>query len=279
MATPDARPRGPRQPRQPRPKPTEATTPAAAAPPEPAGPATLAVDIGGTGIKASVLDPRGGLLAERVRTPTTYPMAPPDLVAAVAGLIGSLPPYDRVSVGFPGMVRKGQVLSAPHFVTSGGPGTPEVPELQEAWHGVDLAKALEIALGKPVRLENDADLQGGAVVSGQGLELVITLGTGLGTALYSDGVLAPHMELAHHPFRKGQTYDEQLGDATRRKIGNKRWRTRVNLAIATLHDLLYYDHLYIGGGNAGHLKEPPGPKVTVVDNLAGITGGLRLWES
>lgn len=246
-------------------------------PPHPPGPTTLAVDIGGTGLKASVLDAAGGLLTDRVRTPTTYPMAPDDLVRAITALAEPLPAYDRVSAGFPGMVRAGLVLSSPHFVTAAGPGTAVVPGLLHAWDRFDLAGALQASLGRPVRVENDADLQGGAVVRGEGLELVVTLGTGMGTALYANGVLAPHLELAHHPFRKDQTYDEQLGDATRRKIGNKKWRKRVTLALATLHELLYYDHLYVGGGNAVHLKGDLGPKVTIVDNIAGITGGIRLW--
>lgn len=275
-------PHNPRPPRtaparSPRPASTAATAPPSTPGPTTSGPTTLAVDIGGTGLKASVLDPAGRLLTDRVRTPTTYPMKPEDLIRAITALVQPLPAYDRVSAGFPGMVRAGRVLSSPHFVTKAGPGTTVVPDLVRAWERFDLAGALAASLGRPVRVENDADLQGGGVVQGSGLELVLTLGTGMGSALYTEGVLAPHLELAHHPFRKDQTYDEQLGDATRRKIGNKKWRKRVSLAVATLHELLYYDHLYVGGGNAVHLKGDLGPKVSIVDNIAGITGGIRLW--
>ena len=246
--------------------------------PSNAGPRTLAIDIGGTGLKASVLDVMGAMLVDRVRVPTTYPLAPQTLIDALRTLVAPLPAYDRIAAGFPGMVRGGRVVSAPHFVTQDGPGTRVVPLLVAAWSGYDLAAALEKELGKPARVANDADLQGGAVVKGEGLEVVITLGTGLGTAIYHEGHLAPHIELAHHPFRKGQTYDEQIGDAARKRVGKKKWNKRVREAVRNIDTLLLFDHLYVGGGNTVHLDIDLGPKATIVDNSAGITGGLRLWE-
>lgn len=242
-------------------------------------PSTLAVDVGGTGIKADVLDPKGQLLAERQRVATTYPMPPSRLVEVVTEMAGHLPPFDRVSVGFPGVVRTGRVLTAPHFVTRSGPGTKVVPDLVEKWTGFDLAGALGTALSKPVRVANDADLQGAAVIRGQGLELVVTLGTGVGTGLFYEGRLAPHLEIAHHPYRHDQTYNEQLGEAARRKIGNRRWNRRVARALTTLHDLILYDHVYIGGGNSARIKFDVGPDATIVDNDAGILGGIKLWET
>src|SRR5579884_45729 len=165
-----------------------------------AAPTTLAVDIGGTGIKASVLGPDGTALADRVRVPTTYPMGPAKLVEVVGGLTGRLPAFERVSAGFPGVVRKGLVLTAPHFVTEKGPGSRVSADLQKQWQGFDLAGPLAARLSAPTRVANDADLQGAAVVTGRGLEMVVTLGTGVGTALFMDGRLAPHLELAHHPL-------------------------------------------------------------------------------
>jgi polyphosphate glucokinase len=240
--------------------------------------ATLAIDIGGTGLKAAVLDPAGSLVAPRVRVDTTYPCPPEAMVSRLKELVSPLPSFDRVSVGFPGMVREGRILSAPHFVTSEGPGTTVVPELVTSWAGFDMAGALETALGKPVRVANDADVQGAAVVKGAGLELVITLGTGLGTALFSNGRLAPHLELAHHPCRKGATYNEYVGEAARARLGNATWSKRVRRAVKTLDALLFFDHLYVGGGNARRLRVDLGPKATIVDNVAGITGGVKLWE-
>lgn len=241
-------------------------------------PATLAIDIGGTGLKASVLGADGRLLADRVRVPTAYPAPPDKLVEAIVRLVAPLPPSDRVSAGFPGVVRKGTVLTAPHFVTQSGPGSPVVPELVAAWKGYDLAGALENELGHPVRVANDADLQGLAVVAGEGLEMVVTLGTGVGSALFLDGALCPHLELAHHPFRKGETYNEQIGDAALRRIGHKKWQRRVEKAIDNFDVLVNFDHLYLGGGNARHMAGVIEGPITIVDNIAGILGGIKLWE-
>lgn len=252
--------------------------PAVVADVKPAPPITLAIDVGGSGLKATVFDTDGTQIGARVRVPTTYPLPPEALVGALTALVQPLPPYDRVSVGFPGVVRDGRVLSAPHFVTVAGPGTKVSPPLQAGWQGFDLAGALEQALGKPTRVANDADVQGSAVVRGEGVEMVVTLGTGVGTALFSAGVLAPHLELAHHPLRKGKTYNEYLGDAARKKIGSKKWNRRVRRLVATLDALVFFDHLYIGGGNSSKLTGDLGSRVTVVDNTAGLLGGIKLWE-
>jgi polyphosphate glucokinase len=250
--------------------------------PEPAlhaGPLTLALDIGGTGLKAAVLDPSGALVGERVRVVTTYPLPPDKLVADLVGLASQLKGYDRISAGFPGYVRGGKVLSAPHFITKSGPETKVLPELVKAWDHFDLAGALDTALGKPTRLANDADMQGSAVVSGKGVELVITLGTGVGTAIFENGVLAPHLELAHHPLWKDQTYNEYIGDAARKEIGAKRWNARVDKTIATLRALLFFDHLWIGGGNSAKVTLKLAQDITLVDNSAGLRGGIALWTT
>lgn len=241
-------------------------------------PTTLAIDIGGTGLKASVLDAEGRMLVDRVRVPTTYPMPPDRMVATLCELVKPLPPFDRVSAGFPGMVRNGRVLTAPHFVTAHGPGTEVVPALLAAWTGFDLAGALAEETGRPARVVNDADLQGVAVVTGKGLELVVTLGTGVGTALFYDGRLLPHMEFAHHPFEKNETYNERLGEAARKAIGTKKWNRRVERAVTTLWNLFMYDHLFIGGGNAERITFTLPDNVSIVDNAAGILGGIKLWE-
>jgi polyphosphate glucokinase len=240
--------------------------------------ATLAIDVGGTGLKASVLDPSGAMEVDRVRVATSYPSPPTKMVEALRQLVQPLPAYDRVSVGFPGMVRDGLVLSAPHFVTVSGPGSETVPELIEAWTSFDLASALEAVLHKPTRVVNDADLQGAAVVKGKGLELVVTLGTGVGTALFFHGRLTPHMELAHHPLHKNESYNEYIGNAARKRIGAKKWNKRVKLAVETLDALFFYDQVYLGGGNSTHVTADLGPKASIVDNSAGILGGIKLWD-
>jgi polyphosphate glucokinase len=238
-----------------------------------ANPATLAIDIGGTGLKASVLDAAGRMEHDRVRVDTPYPLSPQKLVMELQAMIRDLPSFDRISVGFPGMVRAGQILSAPHFVSPDGPGGTPAPKLVRAWHRFDLAAALTEVTGKPAKVANDADLQGAAVIKGEGFEMVITLGT----AFFDAGRLLPHFEFAHHPFRKGATYNEVLGDAARKKAGNKKWGSRVLDAVEAFRALTFFDHCYIGGGNSARLSDLP-PSVSIVDNSAGILGGIKLWE-
>jgi polyphosphate glucokinase len=221
--------------------------------------------VGGSGLKASVVDDRGRLLTERARVDTPVGRPPKEIVQALVRLVAPLGPYDRVSVGFPGVVRQGRIVTAPNLD-------------HEGWSDFDLAGALARALGKPVRVANDADVQGLAVIGGKGVEMVITLGTGFGTGLYLDGRLAPHLELSHHPFRKGETYEEQLGNAARKRIGNRKWNRRVKRAIRNLRSLTNFDRLYIGGGNARKIDFALDPDVTVVDNNAGLRGGAVLWR-
>jgi len=252
----------------------------------PAHPFTLAIDVGGTGLKASVLSKDGAMVADRVKVDTKYPLPPEGengLVTALSTLVKPLPAADRVSCGFPGMVRNGLILSAPHFVTKKGPGTAVDRKLFAAWSKFDLATALSTALGKPTKVANDADVQGAAVVEGHGLEVVITLGTGFGSAVFMDGRLLPHIELAHQPFRKDETYNEQLGELARKNKGDEQWNQRVREAITCLDALFFFDHLYIGGGNARRIdRDELGDvleRITIVDNTAGILGGIKLWES
>lgn len=239
---------------------------------------TLCIDVGGTGLKAAVVGADGTMATDRVRVEVEYPMAPSDLLDRLTALTTPLPVTTRTSVGFPGVVRRGVVLTAPHFVTAHGPGTRIDDALVAAWSGFDLATALQDRFGTPTRVINDADLQGLDVTTGSGIEMVVTLGTGLGTSILVDGVLAPHLELAHHPFRHDETYNEQLGDAARRRIGAKKWNRRVARAIGVLDALVRFDRLFIGGGNARHLTIPLDPKVSVIDANAGILGGVRLWS-
>lgn len=225
----------------------------------------LAIDVGGTGLKAAVVSAAGELLTERLRMPTPRGAHPDAMVAALAGLVRPLPAYGRVAVGFPGVVRDGAVRTAPNLEHA-------------AWQGYPLAQALEQTLGRPVRLGNDADVQGLAAVQGRGVELVVTLGTGLGTALCVDGRLAPHLELAHMPFRKGETFEQQLGEAARQRVGRRRWNRRLRKAIALLRTLTAFDRLWLGGGNGRKVRGPLPPDVAVVDNVAGLRGGALLWR-
>lgn len=245
---------------------------------QPADILTLSFDVGGSGIKAAMLDSEGAMVSERVRIDTPYPCPPPRLVAAMQEVAAQLPGFHRVSAGFPGLVRDGVVHFVPSLTRSSLEGKTD-SALVMAWMNFDLRSALRDAFGVPVKVANDADVQGCAVVAGKGLEFVMTLGTGVGTALFFNGTLLPHLELGHTPFRKGMTMEEQIGNAARKDVGNNRWIARVQKAVATYDTFLYYDHIYIGGGNARLLPEGTfGEKVTIVSNTAGILGGIRIWD-
>ncbi len=225
---------------------------------------TLSIDVGGTGIKALILDAAGAPVTDRVRVETPQPAVPEAVLVVIDGLARQLGAFDRVSLGFPGVVHDGVTHTAPH--------------LDPSWSGFPLARVLsERTGGKPARVLNDGAIHGLGVIEGKALEAVITLGTGLGCCLYVDG--APwQLELGHHPFRKGGTYEDFLGNAARKAAGNRKWNKRVRRAIAQMEALFNYRRLYVGGGNAKHLELSGLPaNVTVVDNNAGLLGGIRLW--
>lgn len=239
---------------------------------------TLSIDIGGSGFKASIVNAQGIMTTDRVRVDTPYPCPPERLVETVTELVRPLLAVHRVSVGFPGLVRHGHVIEVPSLSRREYGGDRD-PELASAWHGFDLAHALAQQFQLPTKVVNDADMQGCAVVRGQGLEFVMTLGTGVGTALFNDGALLPHLELSHGPFRNGLTFDIALGNAQRKEVGNERWAKRVRKAVAAFDDMLFFDHLYVGGGNAKHLSPGDiGPKGEIVPNTSGILGGVRVWD-
>jgi polyphosphate glucokinase len=225
---------------------------------------TLAVDIGGSGIKAILLDEIGHPLGTRTRVETPRPSTPKAIMAVIQTLAKSKGAFDRVSVGFPGVVRNGVTVTAPN--------------LDRSCQGFRLAATLERLLKRPVRVANDADIQGFGAIAGRGVELVLTLGTGMGSALFVDGKLVPNMEMAHHPFRKGQTYEQQLGNAALKKSGKAKWNKRLARAIQTLDRLFNYDILYLGGGNTKHLEIPLPRNVKIVPNVAGLLGGIALWR-
>jgi len=239
---------------------------------------TLSIDCGGTGLKALLLDEAGAQLGERVRIVTPYPLGPERFITELVALSAQLGGFDRVTVGMPGMIRHGRVVTTPHYPRTAGPFTPVDPALARLWRGFDAEGALSQAFRRPTRVFNDAEVQGAAVVAGVGLELVLTLGTGLGSAIFDDGVLAPHLELSQHPFRRGQTYDRQLGNLARRAGDPQRWVSRVRRAVKTLRPVVCFDRLYIGGGNSKHLPPDLGDDVTIVANTAGLLGGVRAWD-
>lgn len=227
----------------------------------------LTVDIGGSGLKAALLDADGNLLTERARIETPHPCPPDALVNGIVTVVKQLGrnDYRVVSVGFPGVVRRGVILTAPNL------GTKELA-------GFNLAGAVSQRLGQPTRVLNDADLQGLGSIGGHGVEMVITFGTGFGSAIFVDGRLGPHLEISHLPLAKGENYDERLGDAAFKKIGPKKWNRRVARVLEIMRTLTNFDRLYIGGGNAREITLKLPADVQIVPNENGLRGGAWLWR-
>jgi polyphosphate glucokinase len=225
---------------------------------------TLALDVGGTGIKGMLLDQRGKPISDRERVDTPQPATPEAMLAVMDGIAAKLKGFSRVSVGFPGVVKSGATLTAHN--------------LDSKWVGFDLEKVLTRRWRRPVRVANDSAVQGFAAIQGKGVELVITLGTGFGSSLFTNGYLVPGLELAHHPWRKKKTYEDYLGKCGLAKYGRKRWNKYLEKGITQLEALFNYDHLYIGGGNATKIDFPLPKNVTRVPNEDGLLGGVALWN-
>jgi len=224
---------------------------------------TLAIDIGGTGIKAIKLDENGKAISERTRIPTPKKATPKAVIGIIRELAKMQNGFHRVSVGFPGVIKDGVVYTAPN--------------LGKGWAAFELEKELQKKLGRPVRVANDADVQGLGAVNGNGLELVVTLGTGFGSALFVDG-RPIHLELGHHPFHNGKTYEDELGSRALAKKGKKKWNKLLRTALDDLKRTFNYDRLYIGGGDAKHINFKLPPEVEVVSNEDGLLGGIALWR-
>lgn len=228
-------------------------------------PITLAVDIGGSGIKVMLLDARGNPLSERLRVPTPSPATPKKMLSELEKLRKQLSGFDRVSVGFPGVVKHGKVWSAAN--------------VDREWIGFPLQSTLQQHWKRPVHLANDAAVQGYGAISGKGVELTITLGTGMGSALFTDGHLCPGLELGHHPWHKeGKTYEDYLGRKGLKKLGKKRWNRMLEKAIDQTSRTFNWDHLYIGGGNAKEIDFTLPEHVTIISNEDGLFGGVALWR-
>ncbi len=226
-------------------------------------PRTLSIDIGGSGCKALVLDREGNAITERVRIKTPKVPTPSAVLKVLKELAEKSGDFERISSGFPGVVIDGVILTAVN--------------LHPDWVGVNLAEELEKITGKPARIANDADIQGLAVIEGHGVEMVLTLGTGMGSALFVDGRLVPNLELGHHPFKK-KTYEDYIGEATMKRNGLKKWNRHLRDAIEVLDAIFNFQTLYLGGGNAKRIDFELPPKVKIVPNVAGLLGGIALWR-
>lgn len=225
---------------------------------------TLSIDVGGSGIKGMVLNPAGHPLNDKVRVKTPRPASPAAVLDTIIRVAEQQPDFDRISIGFPGVVEFGVVMTAPN--------------LDGDWSDVPLAAEVERLTGKPCRAANDADVQGYGAIEGRGVEMVLTLGTGMGSAVFTNGHLVPNLELGHHPFSRRKTYEEMLCQAARKRIGKKKWNKRVERAVNLIIPIWNPRRLYLGGGNAEKLIFELPQQARVISNDAGILGGIRLWE-
>ncbi len=229
----------------------------------PASPITLAIDIGGTGLKIMALDGDAKPITQRFRTETPLKPTPGRVLDELEKLRANIDTFDRVSVGFPGVIKGGHTLTAAN--------------LHPEWVGFDMQGELEKRWKKPVRVANDAAVQGFGAIQGKGVELVLTLGTGMGSALFTRGHLCPGLELGHHPLRKGKSYEDYLGRQGLKRIGHKKWNKILAKAIDQTAHTFNWDKLYIGGGNAKLVDFALPENVSLVSNQDGLLGGIKLW--
>ena len=227
---------------------------------------TLAIDVGGTGVKILiVINASGNPRTERLREPTPEPATPEAMLAVLDKMKAQIRQFDRISIGFPGVVKAGVTITAHN--------------LHPAWIGFPLEKTIAKKWKKPTLVCNDAAVQGFGAIKGSGVELVLTLGTGLGSSIFTDGRLCAGLELAHHPWHDGKTYEDFLGRAGLKKYGKKRWNKRVAKAVEQTRELFNWDHLYLGGGNATKVEIELPKDVKIVPNEDGLRGGVALWHN
>lgn len=226
----------------------------------------LSIDIGGSSIKAVLLDEGGDMISDYIKAKTPNKAEPKEVLEIILELVKPIEnSYDRISIGFPGYVKYGIVKTAPNLAN-------------DDWKDVPFAQMIANALQKSVRLVNDADQQGLGVVDGVGFEIVFTVGTGFGTALLFDGELLPHLELAHFPRNKRKDYDAYIGDVAFDKKGKERWNRRLQKIIKIYKTVFNYDALYIGGGNSKEITFDLEDNIKLVSNRDGIKGGAKLWK-
>jgi polyphosphate glucokinase len=225
----------------------------------------LTIDIGGSHIKATILNAEGVPVSEYARMPTPQPSTPLNVINLIKELVKNFTGYDKISVGFPGYVKDGVIKTAPNLGS-------------ENWADYPLQTNLSALLQRPAKVVNDADLQGIGIVSGKGLEMMVTLGTGFGTALLLDGKLLPHFEISHHPIKTDKDYDEYIGEKAYLRKGKEHWNYRLKKVFAVIKTVFNYDRLYISGGNAKNIDFPLDDNMIIVNNREGIKGGARLWQ-
>jgi polyphosphate glucokinase len=228
-------------------------------------PFTLCIDIGGTGIKMMVVDANDLSVSKYIRELTPRPPTVDAISNAITRMMHLVSvPFDRVTAGFPGVVQNGIIKTAHN--------------IDNSWLDINLEQLLRDITNAPTRVANDADVQGYGDVSGQGVELVITLGTGVGSALFLNGQLVPNLELGHHPFWDNKTYEQTLGKIAIETLGVELWSINLKKAIQLLAQTFNYNKLYLGGGYAELINWQLPNDVILSKNIEGVLGGVKLWN-
>ena len=239
----------------------------------------VGVDVGGTGVKAAAVDLDNGIAHGRVRIETPHPATPAAISGAIAELLHAFPGRDTIGCTMPAVVLNGTVRTAAH--------------IDESWIGTNAANVISHATDRPCVVLNDADAAGiaearfGAARNRHGVVILVTIGTGVGTAMLNDGVLVPNAELGHLEF-EGKIGDEWVSDSTRvgKSLTWKRWTQRLERYLTALHSLTWPELIVIGGGivkHADHFLDrlDPGCEVRIAQlgNLAGIVGAALAAET
>ncbi len=225
----------------------------------------LAIDIGGSHIKGAMLDINGSIVVPYLKLPTPQPANPAAVLQTITELTKNMQGFTHISIGFPGLVKNNVVMTAPNLDAAN-------------WKKIAFADMVTSRFDCPAKIINDADMLGLGVVTGKGLEMMITLGTGFGTAFLQDGKLLPHFEIAHLPVKKDTDYDQYIGQAAFERLGVEKWNVRLQKVLSTMENVFNYDTLFLGGGNAKKINFSLPENIKIVTNKDGIDGGVKLWK-
>lgn len=212
----------------------------------------LVVDVGGSHVKCAATGRKSTIKFK------SGPKLTPDRMVKKVLKITKGWRFHAVSIGYPGVVQRGKIAVEPHNLATG-------------WIGFDFQSAFH----RPVKIINDAAMQALGAYEG-GTMLFLGLGTGLGSTLIVDGVIAA-MELGHLPYVDGHVYEHHVGERARKRHGNKKWRREVDVIVEEFRKALLPEYIVLGGGNAAHLKRLP-PNTLRGGNVDAFRGGFRMWE-
>ena len=244
---------------------------------------TLCVDIGATSLKACCVNGDGLIVSSLVRRKTQAPVSPRNLLGLIDSANRKLEGFSQVAIGFPGAVHDGRVISPDNLARVDGPGSEFDGLIRNEWDGFALGREVEEKLGKPTRVANDADVAALGCSRGRGCELTVTLGTGIGTGLVRDGQLQPHREFSDD-LRQGQiSFDELIGEKTRKSLTTHEFNQRVIDVLHQLDKEVEFDACYLVGGNAPRLSRDRlsvfEGRCWIMKEPVGLTGGIKLFSS